>query len=107
MTPKRIRDRKGLQALGERTALPCFRPDSPEDSLFLPRCGHARSSPCALGAGNMWGLLMTIKASGRSALIIAAGILACYAGLLHAAEGADNARPSVSSQAAKAPGAPN
>ena len=49
---------------------------------------------------------MTIKASGRSALIIAAGIWACFAGPLHAAEGADNATPSVSSQAAKATGAP-
>lgn len=49
---------------------------------------------------------MTIKASGRSALIIAAGIWACFAGPLHAAEGADNATPSVSSEAAKATGAP-
>jgi hypothetical protein len=49
---------------------------------------------------------MTIKASGRSALIIAAGIWACFAGPLHAAEGADNAIPSVSSDAAKTTGAP-
>src|ERR1700738_4850252 len=79
-------DGSGLRA--RPTALPCFRPDSPEDSLFLPRCGHARSSPCVLGAGNMGRLPMTIKASGRSALIIAAGIWACFAGALHAAEGA-------------------
>src|ERR1700716_3137396 len=106
MTPKRIRNRKVCRRFDERTALPCFRPDSPEDSLFLPRCRHARSSPCASGAGNMGRLPMTIKASGRSALIIAAGIWACFAGPLHAAEGADNATPSVSSQAAKATGAP-
>ena len=54
---------------------------------------------------------MTIKASGRWALIIAAGIWAGLAGPLQAAEGegADNAIPSVpsvSSQAAKATGAP-
>jgi hypothetical protein len=48
---------------------------------------------------------MTIQASGRSALIIAAGIWACLAGPLQAAE-ADNATPSVSSEAAKATGAP-
>jgi hypothetical protein len=51
---------------------------------------------------------MTIKASGRSALIIAAGIWACLIGPLQAAEGegTDNATPSVSSQTAKATGAP-
>jgi hypothetical protein len=44
--------------LGKRSAgtmpLPCFRPDSPEDSLFLPRCGHALRSHSVLGAGK-WG----------------------------------------------------
>ena len=49
---------------------------------------------------------MTIKASGRSALIIAAGIWACFAGPLQAAEGADNATASVSKQESKAAGAP-
>jgi hypothetical protein len=50
---------------------------------------------------------MTIKANGRSALIIAAGIWACLSGPLQAeGEGADNATPSVSSQTAKATGAP-
>jgi hypothetical protein len=49
---------------------------------------------------------MTIKASGRSALIIAAGIWACFAGPLQAAEDTDNAAPSVSQQASKAAGAP-
>jgi hypothetical protein len=49
---------------------------------------------------------MTIKASGRSALIIAAGIWACLAGPLQAAEDADNATASVSQQASEAPGAP-
>src|SRR3982075_1404770 len=106
MTPKRIRNRKVCRRFDERTALPCFRPDSPEDSLFLPRCRHARSSPCALGAGKMGRLPMTIKASGRSALIIAAGIWACFAGPLQAAEGADNATASVSKQESKAAGAP-
>jgi hypothetical protein len=49
---------------------------------------------------------MTIKASGRSALIIAAGIWACFAGPLQAAEDADNMTASVSQQEAKATGAP-
>lgn len=49
---------------------------------------------------------MTIKASGRSALIIAAGIWACFSGPLQAAEGADNATPSVSKQVSRATGAP-
>jgi hypothetical protein len=37
-----------------RTALPCFRPDSPEDSLFLPRCGHGPRSPWVRGR-QQWG----------------------------------------------------
>jgi hypothetical protein len=49
---------------------------------------------------------MTINPSGRSALIIAAGIWVCFSGPLHAAEGADNAAPAVSNQATKAAGAP-
>jgi hypothetical protein len=49
---------------------------------------------------------MTIKANGRSALIIAAGIWACFAGPLQAAEGADDAAASVSKQASEATGAP-
>jgi hypothetical protein len=32
--------------------LPSFCPDSPEDSLFLPRCGHAVRSHFALGLAN-------------------------------------------------------
>ena len=49
---------------------------------------------------------MTIKASGRSALIIAAGIWACFSGPLQAAPGADSATPTVSKPASKATGAP-
>jgi hypothetical protein len=49
---------------------------------------------------------MTIKASGRSALIIAAGIWACFAGPVQAAQDTDNAAPSVSQQASKTAGAP-
>jgi hypothetical protein len=49
---------------------------------------------------------MTIKASGRSALIIAAGIWACFSGPLQAAEGADDATISVSKQASKDAGEP-
>jgi hypothetical protein len=49
---------------------------------------------------------MTIKASGRSALIIAAGIWACFSGPLQAAEGADDATISVSKQASNEAGQP-
>jgi hypothetical protein len=49
---------------------------------------------------------MTIKASGRWALIIAAGIWACLAGPLQAAEGADSVIPSVPNEAAKPTSAP-
>jgi hypothetical protein len=50
---------------------------------------------------------MTIKASGRSALIIAAGIWACFAGPLQAAaQDADDAAASVSKQASEPTGAP-
>ena len=49
---------------------------------------------------------MNIKASGRSALIIAAGIWACFSGPLQAAEGVDDATLSVSKQASKEAGEP-
>jgi hypothetical protein len=49
---------------------------------------------------------MTIKASGRSALIIAAGILACFSGPLHAAPNADSDTSAISKPASKATGAP-
>ena len=49
---------------------------------------------------------MTIKASGRSALIIAAGIWACFAGPLQAAQDAGDAAPAVSKQASEPTGAP-
>ena len=50
---------------------------------------------------------MTIKASGRSALIIAAGVWACFSGPLQAAGNADRDASAVSKQASKATGAPN
>jgi len=46
---------------------------------------------------------MTIKASGRSALILAAGFLVCIAGPSHAAAGANSAAASATSEAAGAP----
>lgn len=49
---------------------------------------------------------MTVKASGRSALIIAAGIWVCFGGPLHAAPNADTDTSAVSKPAAKATGAP-
>jgi hypothetical protein len=49
---------------------------------------------------------MTIKASGRSALIIVAGIWACFAGPLQAADDVDNMTASVSKQESKATGEP-
>jgi hypothetical protein len=49
---------------------------------------------------------MTIKASGRSALVLAAGLFVCFAGPSQAAEGGDSETPTVSKQASKATGAP-
>jgi hypothetical protein len=97
---------KGLQEFGERSALPCFRPDSPEDSLFLPRCGHAVSSHSVFGGWQKWGdCQMTIKANGRSALILATGLFVCLAGPSQAAPAsADNA--AASSRSDNAAGAP-
>src|ERR1700759_4016077 len=79
--------------------LPCFRPDSPEDSLFLPRCGHGMRSHCALGAGKWGDCQMNIKASGRSALILT-GLFVVFAGPSQAAAGADNAIASSTSESA-------
>jgi hypothetical protein len=49
---------------------------------------------------------MSIKASGRSALIIAAGIWASFSGPLHAAPGTETDASAVSKPAPKATGAP-
>jgi hypothetical protein len=74
------------------TPLPIFRPGSPEDSLFLPWCGHAAGSHFAPGAGKWGDCQMTIKANGRSVLIAAAaGLWVCYAGPSRAADDTDDA----------------
>jgi hypothetical protein len=89
--------------------LPCFCPQPPEDSLFLPRCGHDVRSHFAVGAGKMGRLPMTIKANGRSALILAAGFLVCFAGPSQAAPAsADNAaaNAAASSKTENSAGAP-
>jgi hypothetical protein len=46
---------------------------------------------------------MTIKASGRSALILATGFFVCFAGPSHAAAGANNATAGAKSETAGAP----
>ena len=78
---------------------PRFRLDSPEDSLFLPRCGHAVRSHFASGAGKWGDCQMTIKANGRSALILATGLLVCFAGPSQAA-GTDSTAASANSESA-------
>src|SRR5688500_902734 len=84
-------------------SLPCFRPVSPEDSLFLPRCGHAAGSHFASGAGKWGDCQMIIKASGRSALILATGLFVCFAGPSQAAPGDDAATATSTSEKAGAP----
>src|ERR1700748_3791807 len=69
---------------------PRFRPHSLEDSLFLPRCGHALRSHFAPGAGKWGDCRMTIKANRRTALLLATGLFVCLAGSSQAA-GTDNA----------------
>src|SRR4051812_3937020 len=76
---RRIRARNVLPTRRDRSALPCFRPVLPEDSHFPPCCEHAARSFFALGMGQLGRLPMTIKASGRSALILATGL---FVGLL-------------------------
>src|SRR5271156_2290825 len=77
---KMISPTDGQRARGTRRALPSFRPLQPEDSLFLPRCGHAPGSLFAIGDRRKWGdCHMKIKAGGRAALILATGLLVCLA----------------------------
>jgi hypothetical protein len=72
--------------------LPCFRPVSPEDSLFLPCCGQAARSHSRFGGGVNGEIAnMTIKASGRAALILATGIWVCAGGPSQAATDGSNA----------------
>src|SRR6202012_1041541 len=60
---------------------PCFRPVSPQDSLFLPCCGQVVRSHSRFGGGVNGEIAnMTIKASGRAALILATGIWVCAGG---------------------------
>jgi hypothetical protein len=85
-----------------KTALPSFFPTEPEDSPFLPRYGHAMRAHFALGPVKGGDCEMMIKASGRSALILATGLFVCFAGPSQAAADADDAALSSES----APGAP-
>jgi hypothetical protein len=62
--------------------LPCFCLLPPEDSLFLPCCGHRQGLFSTLDSGYRGDLEMTIKAS--AALIFAAGLLMGIAGPLPA-----------------------
>ncbi len=50
---------------------------------------------------------MTIKASGRSALILATGLLVCFAGPSQAAAGADNATTNSKSEKRGGTGCPH
>src|SRR4029079_7018784 len=68
------------RSLVDSMMLPCFCPVLPEDSLFLPRCGHAAGSHFASGGGKWGDCQMMVKASGRSALITATGLFLCFAG---------------------------
>jgi hypothetical protein len=52
MFPQRFREGVIANGSSGATPLPPFRPDSPEDSLFLPRCEHAPGSHFALGLAN-------------------------------------------------------
>jgi hypothetical protein len=81
---------------GERSgfgAMPPFRPDSSEDSLFLPRYGHVERSLSHPGAGKLGRCRMIIRASGRSALIGTAGLLVLLASPVTAATDSDDSAP--------------
>jgi hypothetical protein len=74
-------------------AMPRFRPDSSEDSLFLPRCRHGERSFSTLGLANWGDCRMIVNASGRSALIVAAGLLVLLANPVTAATDSENSAP--------------
>jgi len=57
---------------------------NPEDSSFLPCCGHAVGSHFATGGGQMGSFHMMVKASAASTLLFAAGIFFSLAGPLPA-----------------------
>src|SRR5260370_11687969 len=107
--PNKISRRQNFATIPPGTCLlPCFRPVKPEDSLFLPRCGHAVRSHCALRAGKWGDCQMKIKASGRSALILATtGLFVCFAGPSQAASVDNTAASAKSEITAGAAVAPN
>jgi hypothetical protein len=74
-------------------AMPPFRPDSSEDSLFLPRYGHVERSLSHPGTGKLGRCRMIIRASGRSALIGTAGLLVLLASPVTAATNSDDSAP--------------
>src|SRR5260370_25545133 len=96
--PKTSPYRQPCNCFIQHLLLPCFRPLQPEDSLFLPRCGHAPGSHCAFGGWEMGRIPMKIKASARSVLILATGVFVCFAGPSHAAGSADTEAARAKSQ---------
>jgi hypothetical protein len=86
-----------------RNGVPCFCPHLPEDSLFLPRYGHVAGSHFATGTGKWGDPNMMIRASGRTALILAAGLFVCFAGVSPVtAAGADSTTATSKSDSATA-----
>jgi hypothetical protein len=73
---RKICDRPKID-LFRATVPPCFGPAKPENSLFLPRCGHGSGSHFAFGAGKWGDCQMITKASGLLAVLFAAGLFAC------------------------------
>src|SRR5579862_7412187 len=87
-------------ALASRHAMPRFGPDSSEDSPFLPRCGHGGQSFSTPGLANWGDCRMISTASGRSAFIVAAGLLVLLANPVTAATDADDSASDSKSTAA-------
>src|SRR6185295_17964751 len=83
--------------------VPRFRPVSPKIPFFFPAVDTPRGLLAVWVADNWGDCHMNIKASGRSALIIAAGFWVFTSGPLHAAQDADGGAAAYEAEAAAGP----
>src|ERR1039458_4019753 len=104
MIPKRFRERSVSNSSPPQCFCPAFARTRPKIPFFCPAADTPWGLISFLGAGKWGDCQMTIKASGRSALILATGLFVCFAGPSQAAAGTDNA--TAGSKSESAAGAP-
>src|SRR6202163_2255271 len=95
---------KCLESAQRHNGCPVFARTRPKIPFFCPAADMPWGLIPLWGGWQMGRLPMTIKASGRSALILATGLFVCFAGPSQAGPEADNA--AVSSKPESAAGAP-